>query len=262
MTYTSQRMGQNTAQDTAHPYRIREISETETAKMVRQRLKAAFPTTRFSVTTKKYSGGSSITVHWQDGPTDADVTAQVGAFHGAEFDGMQDLKEYHDALLDGQRVRFANDYITTNRHYSHALYRQAAETVAARYGCEMPVICTDGMYAYIADGFDTFIPNAQAWFSRLINRELHTLRGEVVLAAPPKDTPNAQDLTRCTARYNQERNEVEVLLQRGPSDKVRHSLKANDFLWDDGRGLWHAPHNEWRMTFAKELEESYRFGRV
>jgi len=66
----------------------------ETAKAVRKALHAAFPTTTFSVRSKTYSGGSSINVHWIDGPVTARVKAITDPMEGASFDPMQDLKTY------------------------------------------------------------------------------------------------------------------------------------------------------------------------
>src|SRR6185503_87193 len=81
----------------------RYITVTETAKLVRAALKAAFPVVKFSVTSKSYSGGASISVGWVDGPTEASVRAVTGQYQGATFDGSIDLKEYHSSTLNGER---------------------------------------------------------------------------------------------------------------------------------------------------------------
>lgn len=70
------------------------IGIVDTAKLIRKQLKKAFPATKFSVTSSRYSGGSSIHVDWTDGPTGAQVEEITGGFSGAGFDGMIDLK-YH-----------------------------------------------------------------------------------------------------------------------------------------------------------------------
>jgi len=101
------------------------IEETEVAKMIRQTLKESFPAVKFSVKTHKYSGGSSIDVGWTNGPTREMVETKVGHFHGATFDGMQDLKEYHESELNGQKVRFANDFLFFNRRVSDDIVMRA-----------------------------------------------------------------------------------------------------------------------------------------
>jgi hypothetical protein len=45
----------------------------ETAKLVRQSLKEAFPGVKFAVRSSTYSGGASIDVSWTDGPNAVQV---------------------------------------------------------------------------------------------------------------------------------------------------------------------------------------------
>ncbi len=68
------------------------LSPAETAKLVRQRLKATFPGQKFSVRARKYAGGGSIDVRWEDGPLESEVGAVVKVYEGAGFDGSIDLK--------------------------------------------------------------------------------------------------------------------------------------------------------------------------
>lgn len=90
----------------------------ETAALVRQALKEAFPRVKFSVRSKTYSGGASMHVSWIDGPTVEAVEAITGEFEGADFDGMQDLKTYRKSYVNGQRVHYGADYIFTDREFS------------------------------------------------------------------------------------------------------------------------------------------------
>ena len=68
------------------------ITCADTAKLVRGALKRAFPDVKFSVRSDTYAGGASIRVRWTDGPTSEQVDAVTGAYAGADFDGMIDLK--------------------------------------------------------------------------------------------------------------------------------------------------------------------------
>jgi hypothetical protein len=82
------------------------ISATDTAKLIRQLLREEYPemgTYGFSVKTDKYSGGSSIKVRWNDGPTKGEVEDMVSIYSGSGFNGMKDLKYYRQAwrLPDG-----------------------------------------------------------------------------------------------------------------------------------------------------------------
>lgn len=85
------------------------LSCAETAKLIRAALKRAFPGAKFSVRSNTYSGGASIDIGWTDGPIPAEVEAVTGAYSGADFDGMIDLKTYNDSwLLPDGSVAFAS----------------------------------------------------------------------------------------------------------------------------------------------------------
>ena len=103
---------------------VTRISTTDTAKMIRKEVKHYFPNVKFSVRSHSYSGGSSIDVSWTDGPTTKEVDAIVKRFQGASFDGMIDLKSYHNSfvILEGStlpvEVHYGADYVFTNRDLS------------------------------------------------------------------------------------------------------------------------------------------------
>ena len=66
----------------------------ETAKLIRKQLKAKFPAVKFSVKSSRYSGGSSIDICWEDGPTSKAVDVVVQPFCGGRFDGMIDMQSH------------------------------------------------------------------------------------------------------------------------------------------------------------------------
>jgi hypothetical protein len=76
------------------------LSCAETAKLVRAALKREFPETKFSIRSKEYSGGASISVGWTDGPPTPAVDRIAQQFAGADFDGSIDLKCYSDHWLE------------------------------------------------------------------------------------------------------------------------------------------------------------------
>jgi hypothetical protein len=103
---------------------VTRISTTDTAKMIRKEVKHYFPNVKFAVRSHSYSGGSSINVSWTDGPTTSEVDAIVKRFQGASFDGMIDLKSYHNSfvVLEGStlpvEVHYGADFVFTNRDLS------------------------------------------------------------------------------------------------------------------------------------------------
>jgi hypothetical protein len=120
-----------------HP---RRLSCAETAVELRGALKAAFPKTKFSVRSKTYSMGASIRVTWVDGPAKSKVDPICQRFAGASFDGMIDLKSYHDSDLvhaNGtvERVSFGADFIFADREISDRDAKLAEATALIYANC-------------------------------------------------------------------------------------------------------------------------------
>lgn len=109
------------------------LSCAQTAKLVRQALKEAFPGVKFSVQSSTYSGGASITVRWVDGPAAKVVELITKRFEGAYFDGMIDYKGSNYSLLDGKPVRFMADFIFATRSHSDAQIARAIAFLQAKY---------------------------------------------------------------------------------------------------------------------------------
>lgn len=123
------------------------IDTADVAKIARKTLKKAFPGQKFQVKSKRYSGGSSVSVRWIDGPKTKRVETVVGHMHGASFNGMTDCKEYNDS-------QYGNDFIFCQREVSDAARRKIAEKLASELGVNasdvendnrrFPVVYIDG----------------------------------------------------------------------------------------------------------------------
>lgn len=110
---------------------IRYLSCADTAKLIRQALKEAFPAIKFSVRSSVYSGGASIDVGYVDGPKIADVKAVAERFQGGYFDGMTDYAGGHVHALASEPnrpVHFGANYVFVNQQISPA---HKAATLAA-----------------------------------------------------------------------------------------------------------------------------------
>ncbi len=144
------------------------IESCEVAKIVRGELKKHFPATKFSVKTSKYAGGSSIDVKWTDGPTVKQVEKVAGKYHGAQFDGMIDLKSHNG-------MPYENDYIFFTRAFSVALWTEAARNYCRKFRHTVPTISVyDWNTAYIKPDDDIYLPNGY-YLSNLINAYAHTI---------------------------------------------------------------------------------------
>ncbi len=104
------------------------ISTTDTAKLIRAELKKAFPGMTFSVRSRKYAGGSSIDVEWDDGPRVKDVDKVVGKFEGSRFDGMQDLKI-------SNKNPYLVDYVMTHRQTTEYVAMKEEATEIINFDC-------------------------------------------------------------------------------------------------------------------------------
>ncbi len=153
----------------------RSISVTETAKLVRKALKHNFKGYKFSVRSKSYAGGASIDVDWTDGPTASDVDKVIRAFSGASFDGMIDLKSYHDSVVsheDGtvEKVSYGADYVFSHRTLSPEAEAQIIAGIEEKYGGEY------------SDNRNYSGAGAVLWGSTLVYRESR----EVTFPVSPK----------------------------------------------------------------------------
>lgn len=135
----SQPVMKTTATPAPKPEPTKYFTCAETAKFVRDALKEAFPTQKFSVRSKTYSGGASITIGWLDGVTEYEVNQVVQRFSGADFDGMIDLKSnvYRDDE-NGKHVNYGADYIFCNRDYSPFVTLKLAAQIAKFEGIDTP----------------------------------------------------------------------------------------------------------------------------
>lgn len=125
----------------------RYVSCADTAKLLRENLKTTYPGVKFSVRSKTYSGGASIDVRWTDGPAEGAVQETAWLYRGATFDGMTDMKSYHDALVatpDGavEAVHFGADFIFCNREHSTGF-------LAALEASAIPVHDSHGSACYL-----------------------------------------------------------------------------------------------------------------
>lgn len=78
----------------------------EAAKLIRKELKQDFPTTKFSVISRAYAGGSSIDVSWINGPTRDQVNGIIKKYEYGSFDPMTDLYNCTNSRKDIPQVKY------------------------------------------------------------------------------------------------------------------------------------------------------------
>lgn len=112
---------------------------THAAKNMRRELKEAFPGIKFSVKTKKYSGGDSIRVSWTDGPTEKRVTDIIDRYQEGHFDGMIDCYEYNDSVFCS--TFGGTKYVFANREFSDDFLTGVFLELSAYWGQRHGVDC-------------------------------------------------------------------------------------------------------------------------
>lgn len=98
-------------------------NQAAAAKAIRQELKAAFPTVKFSVTSESFSMGDAVRVAWIDGPTTKQVSAITGKYQYGTFNGMEDIYENTNDRSDIPQSK----YVTTSRGFSEAVKMEMSE---------------------------------------------------------------------------------------------------------------------------------------
>lgn len=69
------------------------------SKEIKRLLKQKWPLIKFSVRSESYSGGNSINVSWELGPTTKQVEEIADRFQEGDFDGMTDSYNYDPTLV-------------------------------------------------------------------------------------------------------------------------------------------------------------------
>lgn len=105
------------------------------AKNMRLELKAAFPGIKFSVKSRRFSGGDAIDVSWIDGPMVCQVDEIIDRYSAGSFNGMDDSYNYsRDAWTDA----FGDaKYIHSRRDYSVKAVESAIRTIRAKYAANL-----------------------------------------------------------------------------------------------------------------------------
>ncbi len=105
-------------------------SGSQTSKAIKSELKKAFPKQKFSVRYDSFSGGDSVSIRWELGPTSAQVDVIVNKYQYGSFDGMTDSYENDHTLVSlegGEVARLGGvKYVQTSRDIPAEVKHHAA----------------------------------------------------------------------------------------------------------------------------------------
>lgn len=139
---------------------------TSASKEIKQTLRKIWPNVKFSVKSKSYSGGCSINVDWDMGPTSKQVEQIVNKYQYGSFDGMTDSYNYDSTLVmtqdDQIKVLGGAKYVFCNRRIPQELQERIMRDICQRQqveyvGCWTPIYsnsritCQDAYWQSIQD---------------------------------------------------------------------------------------------------------------
>lgn len=101
------------------------------AKNIRIELARAFPGIKFSVKSRRFSGGDAIDVSWIDGPVSAQVDEIIDRYSAGSFNGSDDSYNYaRNAWIEA----FGDaKYVHSQRSMSDAAIGRAIRLVSSKY---------------------------------------------------------------------------------------------------------------------------------
>jgi hypothetical protein len=162
------------------------ISTKDTAKLVRQALKNAFPGVKFSVRMSTGTASAWMNVTYSDGPTEIEVRKITARYEGRTFNGMTDgYDDCGTALVafDGEtmprEVRYTCDGINTHRSYTAAGYVVAQHLISTDSDHKALVLFTPEGQAvsgvmlptdiYVAGHFIDYVYSAEGIAQRILH---------------------------------------------------------------------------------------------
>ena len=107
-------------------------SSANCATAIREELKKEFAGVKFKVTSQNFSGGDSVHITWENGPTTDEVEVFTSKYQYGRFDGMTDSYEYSNSREDLPQSK----YIQTRREISEEVNNVVFESLLNFYSEE------------------------------------------------------------------------------------------------------------------------------
>lgn len=235
---------------------VHRYSTTEVAQIIRDELKKKFPTTKFSVRSQKYSGGSSINVYWTDGASGVEVDEFTKQFEGASYDGSQDMKTYHNSIWNGQEVKWGVDFVGCSRSYSKESLEAWSNKVAKELGCEPLKVLQhkDGLPYFEETNLRVFAPGiGDEFLSSIIHHKMYSADLSITAAPLEKAQVEHEPVTEITVTENEERGGVEIRFPEKPKQEILDYLDLKGFRWSWRNKCWYAKRSDKTLAIAYGL---------
>lgn len=112
------------------------LTLVETAQLIQQVLREAFPGTGFYVKTQRDANSARLHVEWTDGPRELQVTqllAPLQSSTSGTFGGKTSVEHFRLTAQGPQSVRLGADRITVKRKFSDGLVGNVLQRLAHRH---------------------------------------------------------------------------------------------------------------------------------
>lgn len=154
-----QYLGILTKQADNNPVEKRPMSEhAKAANSIKKELKQKFPGINFKVKSSSFSGGNSVDVAWDFGPTSEEVNKLLYKYEYGTFDGMTDSYDYkNDPKLEAfQKENGSAKYVHGQRGYGptpgHDWFNNSIYGQIGKDLCKLQHVEYDGEYTRFVYG--------------------------------------------------------------------------------------------------------------
>jgi len=217
-----------------------EKSRVLASRNIKKELAHTFPGQKFSVKSRSYSGGNSIDVSWDDGPTKVEVEVIVSKYEEGHFNGMEDIYEYSDSpfpdVFGGSKYVFAQRRVGFERHVEIA---KSEFGLNVRYDDYRMIDAVTG--AEIERDIIRRVGDAVDNKSFYVRPEHPVVETDVVVEG-------------VVVRKNEEKNGIEILFGTKPSDEVLDAVRDHGFRFSFHNGkIWWAKFTEEKWAFAQSF---------
>jgi hypothetical protein len=237
------------------------------AKNIRSELMMKYPgIVGLTVKSKSYSGGCSIDVGWQDGPTEKEIYRVVEKYKTASFDGMTDMESgcstHWNAIYGGAK------YISAGRSPSAATLaavmpwaqqRAANNDLWCQYNAEglahRLIALTSLPVGAVVTGVEarneaeSCCADNPGGFWRIV----YTVPETKTPADPAASTAPTRGVTGVDVCQNEEKDGVELRFPSRPDQDILETLKARGWRWSRFAKCWYHKRNAEAIEFANNL---------
>ena len=247
-------------------------SAKQAAKNIRLELKRAFPGIKFSVTSQVYTGGDSVDIGWELGPTTKEVEAITGKYQEGHFNGMEDIyEENRDNIWPD--IFGGAKYVSENRHEGGALNIVAA-ALCDHWNLAKPadgkswwtVRRPDDHSGHDIGNIARQILFAQSYPPGAIITGIEPHNDEqktgweghyrATYTAPQSAAPTVAEVAPASdkpaVRFNEEKHGIEIKFPSKPAEAVLATLKRHGWRWARFSGCWYQRASEAAVNAAAQ----------